>query len=556
MKKIPKFGLVLSYSDVFQEPSPENPCIFIKDIPKEFVILQLAALNYRMKSITSLNINSDSGFQRQELLNFCNNDENLQKEMLKKINDAFHKIVSKQKVKTQSEPILFSRATNLLVIRDVINYENDLSIEGFQSTTNDCLNIFKYYLCINDKANAFNENTNTDYSLDEQLLSNSIYQNETKIVPKPLFSFERFYQWIKRIQSNPQYNKFLESYFHPMGFSPELFFKNIIAKLIPLGNPNGLDCFYKLETPDNDVIRQFEQLSQRKENHILEHPFDISDIRQAPFYKLRENEYILLDNLLLIEKCYEHFIKDFFDIYLRENDINYSTYRSDFGGFFEDYVYEIISSSFSNNRYYVIKGLDELKVDTSKGEIELADIYIRDLKKIFLAQIKSNGLRNIQFSGKAEHFFTDKDGNDSEFLYKNFGLFQLVESIKGLKQYMPFIDTKFPKDKRLTIYPALIVNEKLFHTPICVEVFNQKFQSCLADIDTDKLDIKPLTIFHIEDWQMLEHHLKNKKTRIWDILKQHHQNTAMIPPLNITLQRMKLHFDFKDLEFTKWSSSK
>src|SRR5699024_3623740 len=78
------------------------------------------------------------------------------------------------------------------------------------------------------------------------------------------------------------------------------------------------------------------------------------NIRKFPFYKSMEKNYILLDNILLLEKLYNQLINDFWFDYLKHIKKEDGTklfdikkYKSIIGYFFESYIRKIIDYSFN-----------------------------------------------------------------------------------------------------------------------------------------------------------------------------------------------------------------
>ena len=171
-------------------------------------------------------------------------------------------------------------------------------------------------------------------------------------------------------------------------------------------------------------------------------------------------------------------------------------------------------------------------------------------------------MRNEQFSGDVTKLFTDQEGKNNDFLYKNFGLCQLIESLKYLRDDYQKFDGKFPLYKKSTsqlkpkknkfdIYPALIVNEKMFHTPLFPQIFQEKFEKILNRDEFPDFIIRKLTIFHVEDLERLEHSLSLNKIDFWKLLREHHKKTTIVKPFYLTLDNKKINAPL-NLEFQKY----
>lgn len=530
---------------IMGSPPPSNRLDFIKQIPKQIVILEIAALNSRLKPSIGWNFRYSIEDQMQELFYFCGGNKDTFNIWNKRIQKAFFKNRSKM---TPSRMSIFSRPANLLLIQEVIQHRNKLPHDNHRMSPEDWENLFKYYLCINEIPGSYDKGNSSNFNDLEILAANQIFLNELSIILNPILSLDRFTTWIEVIKSDATIGRFFNSFFNPVGFSFEYFLKQVISIFARDSEANGLDCHYNLDTTDQYLVRFFDELSFRT-LHSPKHKWDLSEIRKGPFYKEEQtNKYILLDNIFLIEKIYEQFINDFYDKYLKESEVNFDFYRGQFGGFFERYIASFFSTIYSSRKHAIFKSLDELKVKIKKQEHELADLYLRENKKIFIAQIKSNGLRSDQFSGNPSHFFCDSKGKNPDFLYENFGLFQLIKSIEYLKAQIAEVDHKFPLNKKIEIFPALIVNEKLFHTPLMPRIFNEKFQEKLPSSLPSKFIINPLVIIHVQDVEDMANHLKTKKIDLWKLLRKHYKGAYLEKPFNITLKRNKILKDIRDIK--------
>jgi hypothetical protein len=504
------------------------------------------------------------------LFYFCGGEPYLYRKYFALLKKVENKYIFQEKNVTSTELLIFSRPSNLLALQEIINHQYDVPLDKFELSLAGWENILKYYLCINsvtgstqeedkeqksegDQKEVTEKEDNFIFSNMEIIAAEHAFVNELKVVLNPIFSFDRFSKWIDRIIGDSELTKFIASYFYPAGFDVNFFLTRLCYILVQKDDNLIGGCGCILDSNDKASISFFDNFSQRYGQPIT-HKWDLSEIRNGPIYKWKEGHYLILDKIFLMEKVYEQFINDFFNIYLVDNDVNIGYYRGKFGGFFEQYIADIFTSIFSPRKHAVLKTLDELKINIKAGEYEIADIFVRENKKIFIAQIKSSGLRNIQFSGNPNAFFTDKNGDDPEFFYKNFGLFQLIESIKFLENEIIKIDTKFPLGKKIEIFPALIVNEKLFYTPILPTIINDKFRERLPSSINKKFIIHPVTVIHVEELERLKNPLINKKIDFWRLFRSHYRNTLLDRPFKITIDRINIDqfVDLKGFSFFKY----
>jgi len=251
-------------------------------------------------------------------------------------------------------------------------------------------------------------------------------------------------------------------------------------------------------------------------------------------------KHIILDINFLVNKSYNYFINDFWFDYLKfQNDekgkdkFTYTNYRGAFGLFFEAYVKDIIINSFVHLKHPKPLLFDDLKINTSKGQIEVADIYMRQNNNILVGQVKSSSIYdNEKYSGEINTLYR----NNREQFFKDFGVNQTYDSIKIILQHYDSFDTKLQVNKKLEFYPVVVVNDKVFQTPLLPNLLHRRFQELLLGNDLKPHIIHPLVVLHISDLEYLEIDLAKRKIQIWDLLKSHYKkiNNTLMPPFIYT----------------------
>jgi hypothetical protein len=338
------------------------------------------------------------------------------------------------------------------------------------------------------------------------------------------------------------------------GVEPGQFIYNLVYYYIAnnKGGVNNIINDFTGETLDASFIYASNEKTHSFFKALSKHipnttPERLISLKKSPFYQYDKNHFILLDLVLELDKCYYQLINDFwFDRVKFEKDANdkhftIANYRSVIGYFLEHYTDSIIRYCFKNAPHDIIKSFNELKLRLGKDLIELADLYARHNRKVFLAQVKATGLYDYEkFSGDLEKFYK----NDREGFFESFGVNQLITSIQNLERVIKEVDDKFPIGKSYRIYPALVLNEKAMQTPLMAQVFQQRFNELLQIINIEKATIHPLTLIHISDLEQMEDHLHKSPESFWELLEYNFRDPKFIPPFYNTLNRKDIKPDY------------
>ena len=264
-------------------------------------------------------------------------------------------------------------------------------------------------------------------------------------------------------------------------------------------------------------------------------------------YVDKNSYYYMLDNQFFLEKSYDLLLNDFWFDYLCDHyesstarDKGLKLYRSTVGKFFESYLREVLSIAFSGFRYPPAKFFDDLKVKTPKGEVELADIYLRCNKKIIIGEAKS-GVINTQekYSASSWEFFKS---NPIKF-YQNYGLNKLIQSLRYLRDNPLAFDQKFPVRKHIEIFPIIIFYEKSFRTALFPESFSARFKLMIENENFPNFNIHPLCMIHIEDLEYCYAYLEKNKIEIFELIKANHKHRPFPEPFHFTLSKKQVPFN-------------
>jgi len=449
--------------------------------------------------------------------------------------------VSSREKDGKSKAILFNRPANLFALKEILNSVPDGDNENFEYTLEFWSRIIKYYLCVNDVVSDYSvESHNPEYSPFERLSAGQAFLNELNVVNDQLLAFSRGIDLFNYFKDHDTLGESYQQHFQNVGFTPANYVKNIFTLYFLNKDPNkNMRFYYHLDPKDEEqkvAIQVFEYLSRRdlvNEAHNL----DVIEIKKSPVYNYGDNRFLIMDNNLMLEKLYELFINDFWFETVRPSGVDIRNFRSSIGYFFENYLSDLFNASFGELDGYFIKTLDQLKLEVDGNLIELADGFVRKGNKVLLAQFKSSGIYNDQQYGTAQSLFR----NDENYLYNNFGLNQLIESIKQIIDNPKFFDEEIDENDNLKIYPALFVNEKIFQTPLFPIMFQLKFESLINEIDSRNYKIRKLAIIHISDFEKIKDHIKQGNVNIWKLLKSNYIDSLFPKPFYISVNRQNIN---------------
>jgi len=523
---IPRAQIILDYESFFGKNPPNNRISLIKDISKEHILFEIVALNHRLKP--QYKIKSDTSFKTQlrELKYFTQVDYNLYNE--------YASTVYKYYKNNNDYPVVFNRQACLFAIEEIINAEELQTTEGFIMARKEVWDaILRYLLAVNQAVTMIKEMEEKDSNpVFENLNSKLVGFNELFLGTNQMFVPYRGFRLMHYFESNTEFKLELENYFkETYDTTYKRFILNILEIFIRHDSTDKEFDFFYLINKENEGL--FDALSKRYPN---KEPLKLISIKKSPFIKVGELKYLIADNFFLLEKACSQFLNDFwFDKIKNVKDKNgknkYSInhYRGVFGYFFESYVSDILRNIFENYKYSKLLLFDQLLIRTVSGDIEISDVYFRYNKKIIIGQVKSGSIYdNEKYGGDVESFYK----NDRNRFFNNFGVDQVIESIINVDQYIIKLDPKFPQGHTYEIHPCIIVYDKAFQTPLISEIFNNRFQELIIErnINIPKVRIRPLSLIHISDLEIMEEPLLKKPKSIWNIFEYHYRDKRFVPP--------------------------
>lgn len=528
-KSTPKVQLILDYKIYFGVEPPEDRISLIKHISKESILYEIAALNYRLKPKDKVQIDSSFETQLKELKYFTQTEELFRK----------YSSVAEEFTKSKEDyPNLFNRQACLFAIEEIINSDKMQNIENFVMARSEVWeSIVNYFLAVNYVITQIKEEKDGNRTSFESLNPKLLPLNELSIETDQIFTPYRGYWLIDYFLNRPEFANEVKNYFQETyGIEPQHFIFHLMSMYMANSSEKPeLNFFYLVQDGHQDL---FDRLSKRITN---KETYKLISIRKSPFINVGNLKYLLADNSFLIEKAYSQFLNDFwFDRVKQLTDVKgkpkftINLYRSEFGHFFEKYLSKILTKSFENYKYSKLLMFDQLKINTTKGQIEIADVYFRYGNKIFLGQVKSGSIYDPEkFGGSVEVLYK----NDRNKFFENFGVNQVIDSLTRMDEYVQTLDAKFPKGHSYEVYPCIIVNDKSFQTPLMPNTFNTRFQELLKGFSIKKVRVNSLTVIHINDLERLEDSLNKNPKEIWELLKYNHRDNRFAPPFYNTINR-------------------
>jgi len=534
--RTPKAQIILGYTEVYGEEPPSDRISLLKGVDRKHLLVEIAGLNYRIKTKKKISYDISEKFQLTEL------------EYFSPTTDIYQKYIAIFKNHTHpydGTPVYFCRQACLFAMEEIVNCDQITVVENFVMAKPEVWEaILKYLLAINTRITLYRTKGNGKPGF-EDINPQLLPLNELTVETDPFYTSLRGYWLIQHLENNQKYQEDLRSYFqYTYGISPGQFIYNLLNLCYTNEQRNEvLDFFYM---PAENSLPFIEQLSKTFENNET---IKLLSIRKYPMVKVDEGEFILTDAVNLIEKSYNQFLNDFwFDWLKTKKDDqgnllhNVVHYHSEFGRFFECYVKVLLYSCFGNYKYSKLLTFNDLKIRNHSGDIEIADVYLRYGNKIIIGEVKSGYIYdNAKYSGEADALYK----NNRDKFFDDSGVNQVITHINNLADRISNLDTKFPFEHQLTVYPIIIFNDKALQTPFMADIFNNRFSELKTAIKLTKINLKSLSIIHINDLERLEKVLIDSPKLIWQILDYHVKDNRFIPAFYSTV----FHF----LQGTKYS---
>ncbi len=421
-------------------------------------------------------------------------------------NEFWDKIVaqySKLEVKS-SELLIINIWSNLTLLDKVLASKSDGKPKLDNSESEKVL--FQNYIAANDefgeKSDAiFPQVKEEDYPNIADRFSRTIltllfpYHELNHFTALELFvaQFIKSFYLLRFLEDNYKdlLNKFLEAYGAENWNEYLLGILPIAHQAALPGNDSGLNYLNLENTPTKQKSKKFlDQLSLEDE---IEYSLatDFLHARSHPLYKVEEDNYLILDSVLTVNRIYNSMFFELLRIAEKDKSLNLKS-----GAFFSIYTFEFIEKYlcyslldriFKKRGYLNLSGAEisnRFNLDTEP------DYYVRNGNKIYLFEIKGSMLTGpvkqsfdflaIEKQLKEKYLFDSTDGG-------NKAVKQLAERIKILFEQgdKSKYDTSY-NARNIRIFPILLVSELTMTSPGVNHLLNEWFWEEVEHDDTLK----------------------------------------------------------------------
>ncbi|MFC5626170.1 hypothetical protein [Algoriphagus winogradskyi] len=520
---------ILQYSSFFNEDPPSRISL-LEGLSKDAILYELAYLNHLIKPKNRIFFDTSFDTQKEILKHLLKSDV-LYTLYFRDFVNHFH---------GKSSPIIFFRGTFLYAIEEIYQSDEVNSIDGFKfENVGQWERLFKYLLAVNTellklKSKSKEADENPTF---ENLNPATLPINELLLEINPVFTVYRSFSMFDFFLKTEKYSENLIQYFNKTyGCMPKEFVQRIQSVIM---HESYEDKKFGFWYPSNGEDPFLETLSRKTKSKVI---LKFIGIRKSPLIKVSNNEYLLSDSILLIEKCCSQFLNDFWFDFLKRNykEIDEQNraieeFSGYFGRFFEQYCCGILRRIFEEYEHSIFLSLDQLAIPDSKGGSEFSDFYFRYNNKIIVGQIKSGSLNDkSKYGGDIESLYQ----KGREEFFSRFGVDQLAKSVSTLLEKAPLFDKGFPVGKQIHVFPLLVVNEKVFQTALFADVFSDRFEELTKGLINKKVCVKRMLLTHVSDWENSEAYLTESPRRIWGMFDSHFRDKKFVPAFSNTINKL------------------
>lgn len=524
----------LEFKDIFPEEKEENVLEYLKKVSKESLI-NIIGFTTTLPQPNYDNFFSNSSFQ-VEIIN------RVRKHCKEK--------------NFQDKPVVISREGSLRLAELILaNKEDILSEDRIVSKYDDEVNLFKSFLIINKeinkKSNSFNLEEDNTIIEDENIskiammlvsmaFPNSdlgFYEDSSQEIGKHLYAaIVRFEKLIDFILSKEEYNYLLEALLKNFKVENHLkLIRNVKYLLIEILILKVKESF-KFNVKDNESKVFLESLLSLE----LKEESDFLKLRNSPIYKIDENTFSIIDSFFVIDKFTKGVKFILKDAYNKKHNLpkNSSAFFSFFNDeFSEKHLSKSILDEIFNKKYHYKKKI----IKNAQSE---PDYYIRYENKIIIFEIKDILIdKDVKISGYTpkiletlkNKLFKDKESS------KPIGIGQLITHIKSITEKKFLFDDYIYNKKNITIYPILLLTDRIFETPGLNFILNDWYKKSIVENlgkNYNPKYIKELTIVDLDTLIWHVDFFKEKDKHFIDTVESHltKMNEKKLKPYGKTQQ--------------------
>ena len=307
-------------------------------------------------------------------------------------------------------------------------------------------------------------------------------------------------------------------------------FKDYAKKILPLSQLCFSDAvtINGLNEENKKFLELFNHQTDIEENEENIAKFDFLAIRNKPLFAVGDNEYVLLNRAMIVNKIYTSIYWNCKAILTANPQLGISQdrFRTDFTTDFSEgfMVYKLLKKAYEKKSYKQFSG-EEMKAQMGNSE---PDYYIRNGNKVFIVEVKDSFI-----AGKAKQSFNVP--YIQEDIYKKY--YQTQHSEKAVKQLITRIKFSltmaYPfdqnyKPKSLKFYPILVVYDINLTVPgienLMTGWFDTERQSLLMEMKGEGIEgfhINDLVILHVDGMVLLSEYIRAGKLRLEDLIDNH-----------------------------------
>ncbi|WP_035667079.1 hypothetical protein [Flavobacterium sp. KJJ] len=435
--------------------------------------------------------------------------------------------------KIKIKPCVISREGSLKLAEKILA-NRDLLIENVKNKIvdidSDEINLLKSFLIINEQVNkrenfSMSKDDNIE-KFSEMLITMSFSNadlgvfegNDVELVKLIVSTLKRFELLIDFLKSDKDY-EYLEislfKYFN-LENSEELIneTKMLLLQLLRIKTEkNGFK--FKVEDEKSKLF-----LNSLVSNEITEDK-DFLNLRNHPLYKIDDETYSIIDYFFVVDKFYKSVRFVLKDSFNKKHDLpsNDRTFFSFYNTkFSEEYLMKHILDRVFSKKYLTKKEVKE----TTDNE---PDYYVRHNNQVFLFENKDVLIaKEVKSSGNIETILKTFKEKFLEQKKKPIGIGQLVTTINHIVENEFKYDDYVNSKKNLTIYPILLVNDRIFEILGLNYIMNNWYLSKIKEKLRDKYNpnfIKNLIIIDIDTLIYWLPYLENNECNFKSIIDKH-----------------------------------
>ena len=433
----------------------------------------------------------------------------------------------------KGKPQLVSRESSLKLAEIIFSNKEEL-IENNNNPKNidsDEINLFKSFLAINKEVNGKQKltisNVENQESIAQMMIAMTFSTSDLGVFEDNIAEFaklvycaiDRFETLIKFFNSDPAYLYLTESIclYFKVETIEELrkHVKYLFSQLLLLKTQNSFKFILKNDDEESKLFL----------NTLISNKIDIDDdftvLKNYPLYKIDNETYSIIDHFFVVDKFHKSvrfILKESFN---KKNDLSdrdrtfFSFFNTKFS---EEFLMKNILDNIFNRPHFVKKYQNINKPHEP-------DYYIRDGKTVFIFENKDVLIRkDIKSSGDIDlilNVFKDKFFESNE---RPIGIGQLVNSISQIVENIFDYDNYVNTKKNFTIYPVLLVNDRILEIPGVNYILNKWYLESIKGKIKEKYNsnfIKDLTIIDIDTMIYGTNYFRNNNNNFRDFIDNH-----------------------------------